>query len=367
MPAHRSLPNAQGLRPAPAHKESAFLKVVFVGEQPAKSAPTLTLCSALHRRFGWTSEFSRGAENSDGMAWLSLVRRADAIVMISYSGPSAYVLRQLALAAAIGVPVIRWWVGSDVLRAIEDPGAASCARALSRVASAQVAVAPHLVDELRCIGIDARFIASPPSGWPSARTGEPPAPSRRALLVYLPTARLDFYGAAAVRFAAEAHPGVEFVIVADESHSLGELPNVRSLGWVEDLEPVWEQVGGLLRITRHDGMPRMVLDALLREKHVIYSWPLAGCVLARSPSEIDGAIARFADRADSNRAGPSAAAEILAPDPAESFGALLLDAMRGTRMRMRAKGAEVTLTQTASLGWSWARRRWFARPAEASK
>jgi hypothetical protein len=138
-------------------------------------------------------------------------------------------------------------------------------------------------------------------------------------LVYLPSSRKDFYGFDVVRQVVEDNSDVEFVILADETHCLADHPNVLSLGWVDDLNDIWDRLGGLLRITAHDGMPRMVLDALLREKHVIYAWPLAGCRLARRVDEVQAAVREFKSLRTVNRAGLAAVHELLTPNPAVRF------------------------------------------------
>ena len=49
----------------------------------------------------------------------------------------------------------------------------------------------------------------------------------------------------------------------------------------------------MLRLTEHDGMPRMVLDCLLRGKYVIFAWPCPGCWLARNEEEVQQRIDEF--------------------------------------------------------------------------
>src|SRR5205823_1878828 len=136
-------------------------------------------------------------------------------------------------------------------------------------------------------------------------------PVPKSLLVYLPSSRLEHYGEPLVRRAVEANPDVEFVVVADDTHALAGYPNVRSLGWVEDMGPILGQVGGLLRLTEHDGLPRMALECLQRGKYVIYSWPCPGCWLARTPAEVQQRIEEFRQAQDINREGVAAAERML--------------------------------------------------------
>jgi hypothetical protein len=293
------------------------LRIMFVGESPQHSAPTLTATRALIERTGCDVMFSEAREFGDTWQWYKLLKTRDAVIVVLYGAPSRFLRRQLALAALLRKPVIRWWVGSDVLNLLHDARIRRAALAFNRVVTVNIAVAPHLRDELATVGIPATVIPSlldpsPASASPNSR---PP----NSLLVYLPSSRRDFYGFDIVREAVTQNPDVAFIVVADDTHSLARYPNVTSLGWVDDMSAVWETVGGLLRVTSHDGLPRMVLDALRREKHVIYSWPLPGCRLARTLPQVLAAIGEFKVCEGGNRVGAEAAKTLLEPDPAIRF------------------------------------------------
>src|SRR5665647_953825 len=102
------------VRSAAAHPSSRH--VVIVGEKPIKSAPTLTLSKALGR-LGVQVRFA-DANAMQRAPWIRLLRSARAVLLVSYNEVGGYVLSQLAIAAALGVPVVRWWVGTDVLNVL---------------------------------------------------------------------------------------------------------------------------------------------------------------------------------------------------------------------------------------------------------
>jgi len=316
--------------------------VLMLEERPEKSAPTLTLARNLES-LGYETVFSGDIGALGIREWARLCRRASVLIMVNYYYLDTFLVRQLAVAVSLGRPLVRWWVGTDVFNALERPLIAESARSSRWMFSRQIAVSPHLVDELETIGIQAQYIPSV-CELDTVATVLNNVPG--SILVYLPGKRREFYGSDLVEEAIKAYPDIEFVIVADEAHSLAAYPNVRSMGWVSDMEEIWDSVGGLLRMTSHDGMPRMVLEALRRGKHVIYAWPFPGCILAESRDEVFRALDDFRRQTSVNLDGISQVQKLLASDPAARFGAVLaevLDERKPVRC-IRGIGAAVTHT-----------------------
>ena len=316
--------------------------VLMLGEPPEKSAPILTLAQSL-KNHGFETMFSEGAENRNTREWVRLCRQASVLVVVKYDQLDLFFTRQLAIAVALGRPVIRWWVGTDVLQILENPTIANSVRNYHWLFSRQIAVSPHLAKELETVGIQAQYI---PSVIELDKVATVLNDVPKSILIYLPTQRKDFYGAALVEDAIKAYPGIEYVIVADEAHSLAGYPNVRSMGWVSEMSEIWNSVGGLVRITRHDGMPRMVLEALRRGKHVIFSTPFPGCILSRSKENLFQAITSFSKLTSVNMEGISQVKELLTPDPGERFSAVLTEVLRERKLErsMRAIWVAITLT-----------------------
>ncbi|HEY6904748.1 MAG TPA: hypothetical protein VI216_10615, partial [Candidatus Acidoferrales bacterium] len=242
------------------------------------------------------------------------------------SGPELYWVKRLALAVALGRPAIRWWVGSDVLYCLQDPVSRDRARILAGFFARNIAVAPNLVEELSSIGIHASVIPSVVDlGLSRAVSTSRFCPTR--VLVYLPTTRRAFYGEAVVERAIRANPDLHFLVVGDEEHRFRRARNVESLGWVSDMKPVYDRVGCLLRVTEHDGLPRMVMESLLLGKYVIYSGQLPGTWRARTYEEVQQGIDRFRDSMALNAEGVAAAKGLLTPPPEIDFLRELRDAI----------------------------------------
>jgi hypothetical protein len=325
-------------------------RVLFVGENPLPCTSSSNLSLALER-LGFQVQFSRDAELFCTKAWLRLVWDADAIVFIGFDGPCRRRVRQLAIATALGRPVVRWWVGTDVLTCLENSTARANARLLAGFTAANVAVAPHLVEELASIGVDARWIPSILD--PRTLTCDPAAVGAlKTVLAYVPSYRSDFYGEAVVRRAIERNPDFKFIIVADTEGRFAGMQNVESLGWVEDMSAVYARAGVLLRITKHDGLPRMVLEALWHRRHVIYSWPFPACRSARTYEEVQLHLDELRQIAVWNEEGPAKVRETLTPDPTESYARLLCELTCRRVVRNRVTAAQVATSLTiASVAW----------------
>jgi hypothetical protein len=297
---------------------------IIVEEQPSSSAPSLTLAKALARlgratRFATVQELRRGE-------WLRMLRSAEAIVVVYYHAIETYALGQLATAVALDVPIIRWWVGTDVLNAITDDDVRQSALRLDRIVATNVAVAPHLVEELASVGILAQNVPSLLD--PDLAEPEPVLwrEEIRPILTYLPGKRKNFFGVDVIERVVTANPDLHFIVVADNTHALASHSNVESLGWVSDMRWVYARAGCLLRITDHDGLPRMLMEALLRGMYAIYSWPLAGCWQARTTEEVQAALMRYREMKSLNTEGQYAMRELLDDRPDRRMSSVIADA-----------------------------------------
>jgi hypothetical protein len=288
------------------------------------------------RSQGIEAMFGNGAATHSTKSWLSAIRGCDLIVWTGYHGPDLYLVKQLALAAALGCPVIRWWVGSDVLHCLNDTRSRARAHIAASFSAANIAVAPHLVEELSSIGIRAKMI--PTVIDPQFRR-EIPATNfcGKGVLVYLPGTRAAFYGQAIVERAIHANPDLTFVIVADDKHRFRGAKNVESLGWVSDMKPIYDRVGCLLRLTEHDGLPRMIIEALLLGKYVIYSHRLPGTRLAKNYEEVQDAIDWFRRAVSPNTEGMTAINAFFMPPPEIEFARTIRESIAKPTWRNRAR------------------------------
>jgi hypothetical protein len=335
-------PYARRGPPAMTRGQPNLTRLLLLGESTAGSSPLLTI-TEIGRAAGFHVQFQAGSRRPE--MWLRQVQQSEAVIFVGYeSGPDA--AWRLQIAEALDVPVVRWWVGSDVLACLHDPEEASAARELSRHITINLTVAPHLRQELEEIGIRASVLAIP-THRPAAMAMPWSHDVARTTLAYLPTDGADFYGAQAVRQLALACPHLRFIVVADTNGDLADLPNVVSLPFVKDMEPIYRQAGSLLRLTRHDGLPRMVLEALGRGRYVIYSRSYPHCIYADSAEQAREALAWVSQQTVGNLDG---FAEVSKYDVARDFLEPLLGILelcRGLPVRTRM-AALTSLPKTAA-------------------
>lgn len=286
-------------------------RIIFLGERPVRSAPSLELGKVFVSK-GFDVRFLNNLDLLSTYDFLMQIKGSIGIILVDYDFVP-FRLRQLCLARLIGVPVVKWWVGTDVYNALSSQRLQFLNRMLSSFAF-NIAVSPHLVDELRSIGIKSIFI---PSVIYEPRISPSEYNLGSSVLVYLPTNRKSFYRYDLIVSLIEKFDDINFIVIADEEHSLSRYSNVDSLGWVKDMSSVWPKVGCLLRITRHDGLPRMVIGALRRKKYVIYSWPLYGCWLAKNYDECAFYLRKFRSLNTYNKEAEYAFRKILGDIPPE--------------------------------------------------
>jgi hypothetical protein len=341
----------QMIKPLPASKKN----VLFVAEAPVRSSPSKVLAQALTKR-GYRCVFSEDADLKSSREWNVLASEADAVIVVAYNGPKTLRVRQLALPAMRGKPIIRWWVGSDVFNVLNDPDARRGALLLNHFVRSNIAVASHLVDELGGVGIRAEYIPSIVEKLHDLEIDEGRPP--QSLLLYLPTNRLHFYGYDVVKRVVAANSDIKFIVVADESHCLKVYPNVESVGWVK-MDDTWQKVGGLLRITKHDGLPRMVIEALSRGKYVIYSWPLPGCWQAKTFQEVQERLDVFRRLDGPNVEGLNAVRQLLRRRPEEEFDELIEQSIvrRDYCKQIRAALTAMRLTIRMRIRWRFVQHR----------
>jgi len=206
---------------------------------------------------------------------------------ISIGGPPHGFVRKICNAR--GRPAIILWVGTDVLEVAHAPHVLEPLRLENLV---HWACAPHLVSELAALGIEARYVKI--AGVETC-TAAPPLPTTFTVLAYLPEPSREFYGQAHLWEAARALPDVRFVVVGRGGGESGAPANVQYAGEVNDMERRIDSASVLFRLPQHDGLPVMVIEALARGRHVIWTHPFPGVIQAASAAEAIDALVKLHD------------------------------------------------------------------------
>lgn len=247
---------------------------------------------------GWEASYY-AHPGRDAIGWLRLasaLARADIVYFIStrvdIGSPQARFMRIRRR------PVVVHWVGTDVLIALEEHAKRNISTRLVE-APLHWCDAPWLVTELAPIGIRAEYVPLP---IPVLEPEPAPLPSQFRVLMYLPVDAFDrevFDMETILRLPVEL-PEVEFILIPSPADSLpGPFPaNLKTPGWINDMDGLYREVSALVRLVSHDGMSFMVLEALSRGRHVVYTYPLPDVVHASGFEAVAAAIRGLLARHD---------------------------------------------------------------------
>ncbi|RPI72392.1 MAG: hypothetical protein EHM47_08370 [Ignavibacteriales bacterium] len=180
-------------------------------------------------------------------------------------------------------PIIYHWIGTDVYRFLND---SIIKRSLKKrlIKSANVknlVVSKNLKDELKQLNISSKILPLVKLKF----TDEiPPLPEKFSVLAYIPANRWEYYKGDIILQLAAKMPETEFHIVASGEKDF-KLNNVFTYNFIEDLTPFYTSCSVLIRLTVHDGLPKMILEALSYGREVLWNWSFPHCHKVTNPEE----------------------------------------------------------------------------------
>lgn len=182
--------------------------------------------------------------------------------------------RVFDLALRKKVPVIMNWVGTDVLKAIDahkngravmeykEKAVHYCEVDWIRDELSEIGIVPEIVN---FASFDNEFELKQPEG-------------KFTVLTYISDGRAEFYGIKSILKLAENNPDVRFLIAGTKADAYHPLPdNVEALGWVTNMDELFNMSHVCIRFPEHDGLSTFILEALARGKEVLYKYPFHHC------------------------------------------------------------------------------------------
>jgi hypothetical protein len=205
-------------------------------------------------------------------------------------------------ALRLGIPIVLHWIGTDVLKAPPSLASGGGLLKLARRMTHWV-TAPWLAEELSRIGIDADFVPFTGQKRKAYLASVPPRlPSRFTVVTGIPEERPNFYHWPDISRLAAEFPEIEVLVVrAEGGFAAGCPPNVRFLGWVQNMYDVYARSTVAVRMTRHDGYTGSVQEPLILGRHVVWTYPFPGALLARDYDDLRGHIRRLIELHDNGR------------------------------------------------------------------
>lgn len=169
------------------------------------------------------------------------------------------------------------WVGTDVLKAINNHN-----RIQSYISKVEhYCEVEWIQEELKPIGINAEilnFVAF-------EKSFELPKldPKQLNVLSYISDKRAEFYGINEFLELAKQFPSINFFIAGTNAEKYEPLPsNLKALGWVDDMNALFDKVHVTVRFPEHDGLSSFILESMARGKQVIYKYPFNHCLYCES-------------------------------------------------------------------------------------
>lgn len=191
----------------------------------------------------------------------------------------------------------RYWIGGDVLRLFETrAGYRAMLVAANRFAyRSHTANSAWLADELAAAGLRAAPMPFNPAccatHWPVAP--DPDGPYR--VLFYSLSGHDAIYRPELLHEVAAALPAVRFLAVGNDDFAV-RAPNIEQHGALDGtaFRRLAAEADALLRITTHDGFPRIVLEAMSSGIDVIFNRDVPHAHRADDAAGVVATLARLA-------------------------------------------------------------------------
>ncbi len=212
----------------------------------------------------------------DKLRALIRIPRADCVMSINGTVVSSKVFD---LAFKHNVPLIINWAGSDVLKSLNAFRKGNFQQQYIDKAI-HFCEAEWIQDELKEMNINAEIVYFAIS---EGQVDLKPVETKEfTILSYIPNRRTDFYGLPTLIRMAEKFPSIRFIVAgSDESvleNSQSIPSNLKMLGWVDNMEDVFNQAHACMRFTEHDGLSNIIREALSHGKQVLYKYAFKHCI-----------------------------------------------------------------------------------------
>jgi hypothetical protein len=180
-------------------------------------------------------------------------------------------------------PIFYHWIGTDVYRIITDgPIKRFFKKIILKFPNVHsIVVSENLKKELEQINVSSEVIPLTKLKF----TDEiPPMPEKFSVLTYVPKDRWKFYYGDMIIELSRKLPEVDFHILAS-GKELTRRQNLFFYDFEKDTTPFYKKCSVLLRLTEHDGLPKMVLEALSYGRQVLWNQSFPHCYKVTNSDE----------------------------------------------------------------------------------
>jgi len=246
---------------------------------------------------GWNFRFypDQGLANCAALAWeLSACHIAYQIGGRVTAGRFLWAAKQLHKRR-----IVMHWAGSDTL---DERGFVALGKSDPWVTRkiCHWAESDWMVREVQDLGLDCERVPLPSVAIPDQPS---PLPEKFSVLVHVPSVQLALlYGLDRILEVARSLPHINFELVGLKFGTIWDAPeNLRVYGRIADLSEFYRRATVLWRPVRHDGLSFMVREALGHGRHVLYTYPLPGCVQVYGTEDARSELLRLYELHQSRR------------------------------------------------------------------
>jgi hypothetical protein len=113
----------------------------------------------------------------------------------------------------------------------------------------------------------------------------------------------DFYGWNSLLRLANDYSDLKIYVLGHHTDLFNCPHNISFLGFLDDIRDILSKVKAVVRLTYHDGTPRMILEALATGRYVIYSQSFPCTIHVENYQELKNAIEKIREKDVANHEG----------------------------------------------------------------
>jgi len=194
------------------------------------------------------------------------------------------------------------WVGSDSVLSVQNWKRKLQTKIFTKFVDKHISVSTRIKEELDKIGIESTVLFH----GSDIETEDIPMPKKLGVLVYFIAGREKLYGVDRVIKISKEVQDVDFYFVghfdsADYKEKYNQ-NNLHFLGYI-NISEIWSKISVIVRMTEHDGFPKIIVEAYSKGRYVIHNYPLPGVILCNSNKEVVSKLKKLQTTKTANKKG----------------------------------------------------------------
>ena len=194
------------------------------------------------------------------------------------------------------------WVGSDSVLSVQNWKRKLQTKIFTKFVDSHISVSTRIKEELDKLGIVSTVLFH----GSDIETEEISMPKKLGVLVYFIAGREKLYGVDRVIEISKEVQDVDFYFIGhfDSTDYKKKYPqnNLHFLGYI-DISEIWSKISVIVRMTEHDGFPKIIVEAYSMGRYVIHNYPLPGVILCNTNKEVVSELKKLQTTKTTNKKG----------------------------------------------------------------